>query len=49
MITRDDLPDTPEWQMPRRCCATWTTELACGVCGEWVSDTPPAHIWLGEN
>jgi hypothetical protein len=36
MVQRDDLPDTPDWQMPRRCCATWTTELSCEVCGNWT-------------
>lgn len=49
MVQRDDLPPTPDWQMPRRCCATWTDDLVCGVCFSWTRTETPTHIWLGEN
>jgi hypothetical protein len=48
MITRDDLPDTPDWQLPvRRCCGEWTSRLDCQVCGQYTRI--PEHIELGEN
>jgi hypothetical protein len=47
MVQRDDLPETPDWQMPRRCCATWTNELVCAVCRSWTRI--PENITLGSE
>jgi rRNA maturation protein Nop10 len=43
MITRDDLPETPDWQLPlRKCCGEHTVELTCSVCGQWTRIPAPA-------
>lgn len=47
MVQRDDLPETPDWQMPRRCCATWTSSLVCEVCFGWTQI--PDNVVLSEN
>lgn len=43
---RENAPPPEGWQLPPRCCGTWATGLACGVCGRWTHEIPP-NIELG--
>lgn len=47
MSTYDNAPPLEGWQLPPRCCGTWSSGLSCDICGNWLKI--PASIELGEN
>lgn len=48
MTTYDLTHETPDWQLPPRCCGTWCTGSACTVCGRHERDIP-TNITLGSE